>query len=122
MRSIRPCRASTACSGTVSIAICACPATRRRCEPWRKTLTDSPNIRRLEELFPRYWDSALTSSELEEFEAILRADPEARECFLLLSMQVVAPVELSALVTQLPPAPAPEPAPVRLSRRRVVQY
>src|SRR5437868_3156964 len=80
---------------------------------------ETPNIRRLEDLFPRYWDSALTSSELAEFEQILTTDPEARQVLLLLSMQVVAPVELSAIVTQLP---APPPAPTALSRRRLLQF
>jgi ferric-dicitrate binding protein FerR (iron transport regulator) len=81
-------------------------------------LKENPNIRRLEDLFPRYWDSALTSPELAEFERILTSDPEARQSFLMLSMQVVAPVELSAIATHLPPTPAP----VGWSRRRLLRY
>jgi ferric-dicitrate binding protein FerR (iron transport regulator) len=82
-------------------------------------LKESPNIRRLEDLFPRYWDSALTSPELAELEQILTSDPEARHSFLMLSMQVVAPVELSAIATHLP-APPP-PSPVGWSRRRLLR-
>jgi ferric-dicitrate binding protein FerR (iron transport regulator) len=80
---------------------------------------DNPNVRRLEDLFPRYWDSALTSPELAEFERILAADPEARHSFLMLGMQVAAPAELSAIATQLPAPPA---APVGWSRRRLLRF
>ncbi|MFO0842214.1 MAG: FecR domain-containing protein [Gemmataceae bacterium] len=81
-------------------------------------MKENLNIRRLEELFPRYWDSTLSPGELAELEDTLRSDAEARQYFLMLSMQVVAPVELSAIATHLPKAPAPE---VGWSRRRLLR-
>lgn len=82
-------------------------------------MKEQRNIRRLEDLFPRYWDSTLSPAELAELEETLRSDAEARQYFLMLSMQVVAPVELSAIATQLPPPPV---APVGWSRRRLLRF
>jgi ferric-dicitrate binding protein FerR (iron transport regulator) len=78
---------------------------------------DHLNLRRLEDLFPRYWDAALSSAERAEFERILATDPEARQAFLMLSMQAVTPAELTALATRLPAAALP---PERWSRRRLL--
>lgn len=82
------------------------------------------NLERLEYLFPRYWDSALTEAEQAELEHLLASDVEARHSFLLLSMQTVAPAELSALATRLPGTSSTiVPAPSRSwTRRKLLQY
>jgi ferric-dicitrate binding protein FerR (iron transport regulator) len=84
----------------------------------------SNNIDRLTHLFPRYWDSVLTVAEQQELERILETDPQARQALLLLSLQVVAPAELSAInALHLSPGvvPSGDVARWHLSRRRVLQ-
>jgi ferric-dicitrate binding protein FerR (iron transport regulator) len=95
-----------------------------------------PSDHRLDELFVRYWDNALTGAEAAELEQRLAADPLAREWFQLLCLQAVVTAELPAVTA--PPAPrgragaagrigSPSPAeparpPRRWSRRRVLGY
>src|SRR3954463_14044960 len=76
-------------------------------KPKRRRATVN-NIERLEELFPRYWASALTPDERRELELLLAAAPEPREALLLLTLQAGAPAELSA-VHALVPAPEVPP-------------
>ena len=57
----------------------------------------APDDYRLEELFLRYWDNALTDSQAMEFEQLLRSDPDARERFRLLSLQAVTAADLAAV-------------------------
>jgi ferric-dicitrate binding protein FerR (iron transport regulator) len=61
---------------------------------------------RLDELFVRYWDDALTPDEADELAARLVADPRARELFLLYSQQAVMVAELPAFA---PPARTTHP-------------
>ncbi len=92
---------------------------------------------RLEELFVQYWDNTLTPSEAEELERRLAADPAARNCFQLFTMQAVAAAELPPSMrpeiererigeftspSENTPEPQPRVARARgLSRRRVLQ-
>lgn len=59
---------------------------------------------RLDELFVRYWDGALTPAEAAELSGWLTADPAARGWFQVLCAQAVAAAELPAVAPPLPAA------------------
>jgi ferric-dicitrate binding protein FerR (iron transport regulator) len=78
---------------------------------------------RLDELFVRYWDNALTEAETAELERRLASDPADRDWFRLLTLQAVAAAELSAVARAEAGPPPAEPVPAgRWSRRRVLGY
>jgi ferric-dicitrate binding protein FerR (iron transport regulator) len=86
-------------------------------------VTPQPEYR-LEELFVRYWDGALTPAEAGEFERLLAADPVARERFQSFCLQAVAAAEQPAVAGAFarPHAGAkPGPAARGLSRRRLLR-
>jgi hypothetical protein len=56
-------------------------------------LTGTPD-HRLDELFVRYWDNALTPAEADELATLLAADPRAMELFQLYCVQAVTVAEL----------------------------
>lgn len=73
---------------------------------------------RLDELFVRYWDGALTPTEAGELERWLAADPAARAGFQFLCAQAVATAELPVLAPVVEPsARVPVAAPRGRSRR-----
>ena len=79
----------------------------------------TPPRDRLDELFVRYWDNALTDAESAELAALLAADPVAREQFQILCAQVVTAAELPALTPVVPESkPQTAPRPARVSRRQ----
>lgn len=84
--------------------------------------------RRLDELFVRYWDNALSQAEANELETILANDPGARGWFQMLVAQAVVAAELPSVPGS---ASAVEPAATlpksphgsrRWSRRRVLGF
>ncbi len=82
-----------------------------------------PRDPRLDELFVRYWDDALTDAEAAELGRRLSADPAAREWFQFLCLQAVAAAELPAVAGALAGPRRAEPAGPRLwSRRRVLWF
>lgn len=90
-----------------------------------KSPSDPLGDPRLDELFVRYWDDALTDAEAAELEQRLLSDPSARERFRLLSLQAVTAAELTA-VARAEAAPPPEaphgPRRTGWSRRRVLRF
>ena len=80
------------------------PGPRRRGVP---DVTASPDDR-LDDLFVRYWDNALTPAELAELAERLRADPAERDRFRLLCLHAVAAGEQTAVARTAvgPPPPA----------------
>ncbi len=81
------------------------------------TPPDPDRSPRLDELFVRYWDDALTDAEAAELERRLTADPADRDWFRLLTLQAVTAAELSA-VARAEAAPPPG----YWTRRRVLRY
>jgi ferric-dicitrate binding protein FerR (iron transport regulator) len=83
----------------------------------------APDDHRLEELFLRYWDNALSDSQASEFEQLLRSDPESRDRFRFLSLQAVTAADLTAVgrVPELARIPATR-TPRHLSRRNVLRF
>lgn len=80
---------------------------------------------RLDELFVRYWDNALTDGEAAELDRLLVSDPAAREWFRTLSLQAVTAAEVSSvhrLAEAENTAIAGQAAAPRVSRRRVFGY
>jgi hypothetical protein len=75
-------------------------------------MTTSEITRRIEELFPRYWDQTLNEGNWQELELLLDVYPEARATFQTLSLQAAAVAELA-----VPTLPVPH-----WSRRRVLTY
>ncbi len=51
-------------------------------------------LSRVEELFVRYWDNALSPTETDELAELLASDPAVLDCFQFLSTQAVASAEL----------------------------
>jgi ferric-dicitrate binding protein FerR (iron transport regulator) len=78
-------------------------------------VTASPDAR-LDDLFVRYWDDALTPAEMAELADRLRADPAERDRFRLLCLHAVAAGEQTAV------ARTAYPSPTRPSRRRVLKF
>jgi ferric-dicitrate binding protein FerR (iron transport regulator) len=59
-------------------------------------MSASPDSR-LDELFVRYWDNALSQAEVDELSAMLANDPVAREWFQILIAQAVVAAELTSV-------------------------
>jgi hypothetical protein len=84
-------------------------------------LSVEPNPdRRLDELFIRYWDDALTDAESAELERRLAADPAARDWFRFLALQVVTAADVSA-VARAGVSAAPVRPQRRVSRRTILR-
>lgn len=81
---------------------------------------------RLDELFVRYWDNALTPAEADELAALLASDPVAREWFQFLAAQAVTAAELLAAPVlgeeRMPVLPQPSVEPRRWSRRKILSF
>lgn len=84
----------------------------------------TPDDDRLIELFVRYWDNALSRSDMAHLESLLAADSSARELFQLFSLQTVAAAENAiALATPGDSGTSRTIASKRLqSRRRWLAY
>lgn len=79
---------------------------------------------RLDVLFVRYWDDALTNAEAAELERRLSSNPADRDWFRFLTLQAVTAAEFSAVVgasANIRP-PAPDLKKGRWSRRRVLRF
>lgn len=79
---------------------------------------------RLDELFVRYWDNALSQAETDELETLLANDPVAREWFQILVAQTLVVAELpagSVLTPETQPTASVLRRP-RLSRRKVLTF
>jgi ferric-dicitrate binding protein FerR (iron transport regulator) len=81
-----------------------------------RPLPTPPRDPRLDELFARYWDNALSDAEAAELDRRLASDPAARDWFRFLSLQAAVVAEGSA-VARVSAVPAGG-----WSRRRVLRY
>lgn len=70
---------------------------------------------RIDPLFVRYWDDALSDAEAEELAGLLRQSPTAQRQFQLLSFQAVAATESAAVSS-----PTPARKPLTPSRRQLL--
>jgi|GEM_PF-3174785 len=81
---------------------------------------------RLDELFVRYWDNALTPAEADELAALLASDPGAREWFQFLAAQAVASAELLTVPAlgedRMPTLPSRRIESRRWSRRKILGF
>ena len=69
-----------------------------------RPLPTPPRDPRLDELFARYWDDALSDAEAAELDRRLATDPAARDWFRFLSLQAAVAAEGSAVARVNGPA------------------